>query len=136
MTFDKSGLATDWNQQTIIGKLGEIKDQLGEFGDGEGGLSTNFNGATSGEHDPIDKSAEIEALRAELQTTLDTIKNESGTLFDFTEGGGFSCPPDWAIEFNGHTFSLCPDWLIESLEPLGSAVLFMAAMLAAFIVLR
>ncbi len=133
--FDKSGLATESTQAGILGTLGEIKNQLGEFGNGAGGLATAFNGAGS-EHDPIDQSAEIDALRAELATKLGAIEAEAGTLFDFNASQTFACPSEWAIEFNGQSFSLCPDWLLDSLQPLGAAVLFMAAMLAAFIVLR
>lgn len=134
VTFDKSGLATDSNQTTMIGKLGEIKDAIGDL-TGSGSLSGDFSSAT-GTHDPLDKSAEIEALRAELESKLAVIQAEAGTLFEFNESGAFECPSEWAIEFNGETFSMCPDWLLESLEPLGAAILFMAAMLAAFIVLR
>lgn len=134
---DTSGLAKETTLSGILGSLNSLKD--GFNGGFNGGLTGSFAGTLGPARDNLDIGGEIEAKRAEFVAKLQAVKSELSSLVTFggggSSGGNMVCPPDAAFTFFGTSIALCSDQLLSSTSTLGTALVFVAMVVALYIVL-
>lgn len=132
--FDTSGLAQESTLQAIKGFIQQIKDSL------TGTLTGNgFPGYTAGEHNPTNIDSEIATLRSDISTKLASVKTEYQTLITFgstgSTGSSLQCPADASFNFAGSIISLCSQDILNNTAGIGQVMIFIAAVVALFILL-
>lgn len=131
--IDTSGLAQESTMQGISGLLGNIKDSVaGTF------TGSAFSTGSFSDHDDVNLDPEIVSKQDEISGRISSIKTEFQTLINFggsSSGGPLQCPVTSGFDFLGSHINLCTQSLLASTATIGNVLIFLAFVIALYIIL-